>query len=103
MNSDYNFGMGGADSSNQLCGAYRFDKCMYNYKQWHVIFWWGFQVLLANRYIVYCCFYEQQGLKSMLHYRFQEKVGKHWLDPDYFKDKKCTGTETSEKVQVYQV
>ena len=84
LNDDYNFGMGGANVANQLRGAYRFDKWMRNYKWWHAIFWWGFQTLLVNSYIVYCCFYQDKGLKPLSHYEYQAQVGKYWLDLDYF-------------------
>ena len=88
LNDDYNYGMGGADIADQLRGAYRFDKWMRNYKWWHAVFWWGFQVLLVNSYIVYCRYFESKGLKPMSHCKYQEQVGKVWLDPDYFKDKR---------------
>ena len=48
VNDDYNYGMGGADIADQICGSYRFDHWLQNYKWWHAIFWWGFQVLMVN-------------------------------------------------------
>ena len=82
VNNDYNYGMGGADIVDLLRGLYRFDKWMRNYKWWHAILWWGFQVLLINSYKVYCRFHEENELKPLSHYEFQNAIGKKWLDPD---------------------
>ena len=48
VNNDYNYGMGGADIADQIRGSYRFDHWLRNYKWWHAIFWWVFQVLMVN-------------------------------------------------------
>ena len=50
MNGDYNYGMGGADIADHIRGSYRFYHWLRNYKWWHAIFWWGFQVLMINVY-----------------------------------------------------
>ena len=50
VNDDYNYGMDGADIVEHIRGSYRFDHWLRNYKWWHVIFWWGFQVLMVNAY-----------------------------------------------------
>ena len=36
VNNDYDYGMGGADVGDQLCGSYRFDHQLRSFK------WWGF-------------------------------------------------------------
>ena len=48
VNDYYNYGMGGADIADQICGSYLFDHWLQNYKWWHEIFWWGFQLLVVN-------------------------------------------------------
>ena len=50
VNDEYNYGMGGVDIADQIRGSYRFDHWLRNYKWWHAIFWWGFQVLMVNAY-----------------------------------------------------
>ena len=85
LNNGYSYGMGNANIVDQLRGSYRFDKWMRNYKWWHTIFWWGFQVLLTNSYKVYCCYYEIHALKPMNHYEFNKYVGDVWMYPDYYK------------------
>ena len=83
INDDYNYGMEVTNIANQLCGSYCFDKWMRNYKWWHAIFWWGFQVILVNSYNVYCCYYEERGLIPISHYEFQKRVGQACLDAGY--------------------
>ena len=50
VNDYYNYGIGGADIGDQIRGYYCFDRWLRNYKWWHAIFWWGFQVLMVNAY-----------------------------------------------------
>ena len=37
VNGDYNYGMGGADIADHICGSYHFDHWLQNYKWWHAI------------------------------------------------------------------
>jgi len=75
INDDYNYGMGGVDIADELRGSYRFDKWMRNYKWWHSIFWWGFQVLMINSYKCYFTYCTDNNIKPMSHYEFQKKMG----------------------------
>ena len=58
IKDDYNYRMGGAYIADQICGYYRFDHWLCNYKRWHSIFWCGFQVLMVNAYKCYCRYLE---------------------------------------------
>jgi len=87
INDDYNYGMGGVDIADELRGSYRFDKWMRNYKWWHSIFWWGFQVLMINSYKCYFTYCTDNNIKPMSHYEFQKKIGHVWLDKFYYENK----------------
>ena len=84
INDNYNYGMGGADIADQLRGAYRFDKWMRNFKWWHSIFWWGFQTLMINSFRAYCRYCEDNHVKAMSHYNFQNMIGHVWMEPNYY-------------------
>ena len=53
ITNDYNNGMGKVNIADQLRDLYRMDHWIQNFKWWHALFWWGFQVLLVNCYVVY--------------------------------------------------
>ena len=84
INDDYNYGMGGADIADQLRGSYRFDHWLRNYKWWHSIFWWGFQVLMVNAYKCYCRYHESIQEEPMSHYTFQKMIAHTWMQHDYY-------------------
>ena len=44
--------MNNVDIADQLRGSYQIDKCMRKRKWWRSMFFWGFQMLLTNSYIV---------------------------------------------------
>ena len=88
VNDDYNYGMGGADIADQLRGSYRFDHWLRNFKWWHSIFWWGFQVLMVNAYKCYCRYHEEIQEVPMSHYKFQKMIAHTWMQDDYYATKK---------------
>ena len=60
---DYNQFMGNLDISDQLRGSYRFDHWMQKRKWWWSTFFWEFQVLLTNSYILYNKYYLIHNMK----------------------------------------
>ena len=84
VTEEYNFGMGHVDMADQLRNHYRFDHWLRNYKWWHSLFWWGFQVMLVNSYIVYCCVIEQAGGKPITHYEYHKACALAWIDPENY-------------------
>ena len=75
---DYNMGMGHVDISDQLRGSYRFDHWLQNFKWWHALFWWGFQTMMINSYIVYKNVMIEAGRSSLTHYDYQKSIGLAW-------------------------
>ena len=88
VNDEYNYGMGGVDIADQIRGSYRFDHWLRNYKWWHAIFWWGFQVLMVNAYKCYSVFLKSLGEVPMPHYKFQKMIAHAWMDKDYYSGSK---------------
>ena len=86
VNDDYNYGMGGSDIADHICGSYCFDHWLRNYKWWNSIFWWGFQVLIFNAYKCYCRYLEDINEELMSHYMFQKMIGQTWMEKDYYKN-----------------
>ena len=85
VNNDYNYGMGGADIADQIRRSYCFDHWLRNYKWWHSIFWWGFQVLMVNVFKYYFRYLEDFNEEPMSHYMFQKMIARTWMDKDYYK------------------
>ena len=83
VSNDYNYGMGGADIVDQIRGSYRFDHWLKNYKWWHAIFFWGFQVLMVNAYKCYSVYLNSINEVPMSQYLFQKMIAHTWLDKDY--------------------
>ena len=73
----------GADFADQIRGSYRFDHWLRNYKWWHVIFWWGFQVLMVNAYKCYYVYLKIVDEFPMYRYLFQKMIAHAWTDKDY--------------------
>ena len=67
---DKNHFMGNVDIADQLRGSYRFDHWMCKSKWWWSMFFWGFQVLLTNSYILYRKYYLIHDMKPMSQYKF---------------------------------
>ena len=67
----YNFNMVNFDATYPIQNIYRYDT------QWHsnIKWWWSFQDLLTNSYIVYVKFQNMNYRKAMLlHYEFIRKM-----------------------------
>ena len=77
----YNHNMGNVDLADQLRGVYRFDHWMRKRKWWWSIFFWSYQVLLTNAYVLYCKYHSLHKSSPMTHYEFQKQVAIAWLDP----------------------
>ena len=88
--------MGHVDISDQLRGTYRFDHWLRNYKWWHSIFWWGFQVLMVNSYLVYKAIYEDANRKPMSHYNYQKSIALAWINPEKYGKDSGTITPTDD-------
>ena len=83
VNDYYNYGMGGADIADQIRGYYCFDHWLQNYKWWHAIFWWEFQVLMVNAYKCYSVYLKSTDEVPMSHYLFQKMIAHTWMDKYY--------------------
>ena len=80
ITDDYNNGMGQVDIADQLRNTYRFDHWLRNYKWWHSIFWWAFQVLMVNSYVVYKKVLNEAKVTPMSHYEYQKEIAMGWID-----------------------
>lgn len=78
---DYNNDMNHVDIADQLREHYRIDRWMRKRKWWWSVFFWAYEMLLTNSYILYCKFYEMHSLKPMSHYQYQKEVALSWIDP----------------------
>ena len=81
---EYNHGMGHVDIADQLRNVYRMDHWLRNYKWWHAMFWWGFQVLQVNCYLIYKRVCEDHNVTPMEHYLFRRDIAMGWIDPDAY-------------------
>ena len=79
INDLYNKEMGNVDIADQIRGAYRIDKWMRKYKWWYAIFWWGFQVLMVNSYVLYKSHMNKHGLKPLSHYEFNKFISRVYI------------------------
>ena len=78
----YNQNMHDVDISDQLRTNYRIDRNMRFRKWWWSIYWWCFQMLISNSYVLYCKYYKMHGKTVPLdHYEYLEKIALAWLDP----------------------
>ena len=84
VNDEYNFGMSGADITDQIRGSFCFDHWLCNYKWWHSIFWWGVHVLMVNSYKCYCEYHKGLDESPMNHYNFQKMIAHVWMDKEYY-------------------
>ena len=88
VNNDYNYGMSGADIVEQICVSCRFDHWLQNYKWWHAIFWWLFQVLMVNAYKCYSVYLKSIDEFPIYHYLFQKMIAHACMDKDYYSEYK---------------
>lgn len=79
----YNHNMGNVDLADQLRNYYRYDTSWHrNRKWWWSIFWWGYQVLLTNAYIMYRKYHVLHcSTHYVSHYDFIKQVALTWIDP----------------------
>ena len=82
--NDYNNNMNNVDVADQLRGAYRFDKFVRLTKWWWSMYFWCFEMLLTNSYIVYKKYMIIHDMRPMSHYDFQVSVAKAWIRPDMY-------------------
>ena len=83
----YNNNMGNVDLADQIRNHYRHNNFWSrNRKWWWSIWWWGFQVMLANSYIVYTKFHKMHKTEKMMasHYDFIKLIAISWIDPDNY-------------------
>ena len=88
VNEGYNYGMDGADIVDQIRETHCFDHCLRNYKWWYTIYWWGFQVLMADAYRYYCMYLKSINEIHMSHYLFQQMTAHACMDKDYYSKSK---------------
>ena len=84
VNDDYNYGMGGANITDQISGSYRFDHWLRNFKWWHSIFWWGVQVLMVNSHKCYCKYHNSINETPMNNYKYKKMIVHVWMDKQYY-------------------
>ena len=81
---DYNHNMNNVDVADQLRGAYRFDKFVRFTKWWWSMYFWCFEMLLTNSYILYKKYMLVHDIKPVSHYDFQVSVAKAWIRQDVY-------------------
>ncbi len=83
LSDDYNYEMNNNDIADQLRLVYRLQRFQCNEKWWWVLFMWGFEVTLANAYMMMQRYCELKCTRvPYSHHDFQEKVGLAYLDPN---------------------
>ena len=82
----YNHNMGNVDLADQLRNYYRYDTSWHrNRKWWWSIFWWGYQLLLTNAYIMYRKYHIMHcSTNYCSHYDFIKQVALTWIDPNAY-------------------
>ena len=81
---DYNKHMGNVDIADQLRLQYRVHRWIRNRKWWWPIFFWGFETLLTNSFILYRKFQEMHGRKPMSHYDYIRMIALAWIDKEEY-------------------
>ena len=66
---EYNNTIGGVDIADQLQGAYRIDKGVWNKKWWWSILFWSIGVMITNAYVIYLHINIDNGMKKYIYYR----------------------------------
>ena len=81
---DYNMNMNNVDLADQLRLQYRIHTIWTrNRKWWWSIFFWSFETLLTNCYLVYKKFFLMHNRKVPLsHYDFLKAISLCWINPD---------------------
>ena len=86
--------MGQVGIVDQIHNSYKMDHWLRNFKWWHSILWWVFQVLLTNSYIVYKKVLGQAGESPRSHYDYQKLDAVSWIDMQNFSGKGCSKAES---------
>lgn len=81
---EYNYNMNNVDIADQLRGSYRFDHWMRKRKWWWSMFFWCYQMLLTNCFIVYKKYMIMHRQKPMTHYEFQKAIALAWIDSKHY-------------------
>lgn len=82
---DYNMNMNNVDIEDHLRGNYRFDHWMCKRKWWWSLWFWCFQMMLTNSYVLYCKFLEVHGgHKPMSQYYYRKAIALEWVHPEKF-------------------
>ena len=68
---EYNSHKKNVDVADQLQGSYRFDLFLRKTKCWLSMFFWCFQIILTNSYILYKKYLLLHNITLMSHYDFQ--------------------------------
>ena len=78
---NYNYNMNMVDLADQLRDHYLIDRWMIKRKWWWEVFFWCYEMLLTNSYVLYCKYYRMHKLKPITHYEFQRSVALVWINP----------------------
>ena len=78
---EYNNNMNNVDVADQLRVVYRFDRWMRKRKWWWSIFFWSFELLLTNAYVLYKKYHTMHKSKPMSHFEFQRAIAMAWISP----------------------
>ena len=84
----YNHNMNNVDIADQLRTVYRFFVWLRKRKWWWAMFFWSFEMLLTNAYVVYLKFQILHRHQPISHYEFHRQVALAWLKPDEYWGKK---------------
>ena len=99
----YNYNMGNVDLADQLRNYYRYDTQWHrNRKWWWAVFWWSFQVLLTNSYIMYRKYHQiHLSDKYLSHYDYIKQVALSWIDPKAYGPRAITqGTKRANAIVI---
>ena len=88
----YNHNMGNVDLADQLRNHYRYDSAWHRNRNCNLaIWWWGFQVLLTNSYVLYLKFHKSHDSKKILsHYDYIKQISLAWINQDLYWPKRIT-------------
>ena len=92
----YNNGMGNVDQADQLRLQYRSTYWLRNRKWWWSMFFWIFEGMLTNSYVLYRKYFEMHDLKQPLnHYEYIRAISLAWLDQEHYWPQKKTSISSS--------
>ena len=92
----YNNGMGNVDQADQLRLQYRSTYWLRNRKWWWSMFFWIFEGMLTNSYVLYRKYFEIHDIKQPLnHYEYIRAISLAWLDQEHYWPQKKTSISSS--------